>query len=103
MIAKVVGYDGKSAYNVSKPDDTSRKLVDISRLRPRPTPLAKATAAKVGKCIRARPSLPFSPMAKAQCVFCYLGTRRSAMFHACFGQPRGAAADALPRSAIYPV
>lgn len=32
LIAKVVGYDGKIETDPSKPDDTPRKLLDLSRL-----------------------------------------------------------------------
>ena len=33
LIRKVVGYSGKIIYDLSKPDGTPRKLLDVTRLR----------------------------------------------------------------------
>jgi GDP-L-fucose synthase len=32
MVAEIIGFQGKIVYDSSKPDGTSRKLLDISRL-----------------------------------------------------------------------
>ena len=33
LVGKVVGYSGRIVFDVSKPDGTPRKLLDVSRLR----------------------------------------------------------------------
>jgi GDP-L-fucose synthase len=33
LVARVVGYDGETAWDTSKPDGTPRKLLDVSRLK----------------------------------------------------------------------
>ena len=33
LISKLVGYNGKIEFDISKPDGTPRKLLDISKIR----------------------------------------------------------------------
>jgi GDP-L-fucose synthase len=33
LIAKVIGFDGRFVFDVSKPDGTPRKLLDVSRIK----------------------------------------------------------------------
>jgi GDP-L-fucose synthase len=62
MVARVVGFQGKIAYDRSKPDGTPRKLVDVSRLAalgwkprmPLPEGLGKAYADFLTHAVRER-------------------------------------------------